>query len=280
MVFSLITIHTIFQWTVRDAPLEHVTDVPGLGVHGSVHMAMDHPTSKTILIVDTRGSEAMLPTIRSVIRNTSPEWSLTLIHPLHDHEDGHNGLKRMMISSGRDLVIRRFDFQIGEVGDYSATMMKPEIWKLVEAEHLLLIQGDSVMCNDGLDEFLEYDYVGAPWNHKPDNISVGNGGFSLRSRRLMEWCASNYTKHRNDPEDLFFSHCALEHGRVPSSDIAVYFSMESVWTPAPMGVHKLWWSMIMASSNKTKEEVEALLCAHCPAIADVPGTGVVCGTIQ
>jgi hypothetical protein len=36
------------------------------------------------------------------------------------------------------------------------------------------------------DEFLNYDYIGAPWREIRHN-RVGNGGFSLRSKRLLEW---------------------------------------------------------------------------------------------
>ena len=32
------------------------------------------------------------------------------------------------------------------------------------------------------------DYIGAPWPHFRDGHNVGNGGFSLRSRRLLEAC--------------------------------------------------------------------------------------------
>jgi hypothetical protein len=41
------------------------------------------------------------------------------------------------------------------------------------------------------DEFLDYDYIGAPWpkdlHYTPegDNVRVGNGGFSLRSSKLL-----------------------------------------------------------------------------------------------
>ena len=37
-------------------------------------------------------------------------------------------------------------------------------------------------------EFLDYDYIGAVWPQFSDNKNVGNGGFSLRSRELMEAC--------------------------------------------------------------------------------------------
>ena len=35
------------------------------------------------------------------------------------------------------------------------------------------------------ENFLKYDYIGAPWPHFAFH-KVGNGGFSLRSRRLMQ----------------------------------------------------------------------------------------------
>lgn len=38
--------------------------------------------------------------------------------------------------------------------------------------------------------FLDYDYIGAPWPHFPEGMRVGNGGFSLRSRRLIDACAA------------------------------------------------------------------------------------------
>jgi hypothetical protein len=36
------------------------------------------------------------------------------------------------------------------------------------------------------DEFLDWDYIGAPWPDAPPGQSVGNGGFSLRSKRCLQ----------------------------------------------------------------------------------------------
>jgi hypothetical protein len=50
-------------------------------------------------------------------------------------------------------------------------------------------------------EFLDYDYTGASWPQFDDGHDVGNGGFSLRSKRLMELCKSpSFVRHH--PEDL------------------------------------------------------------------------------
>ncbi len=65
----------------------------------------------------------------------------------------------------------------------------------VRTSHALGIQWDSwVVDTDAWsDEFLEYDYVGAPWWYK-DGMNVGNGGFSLRSSRLMRYIRANRAK--------------------------------------------------------------------------------------
>ena len=73
------------------------------------------------------------------------------------------------------------------------------IYKLIEhvdTEYMLMIHPDGFVINPSswTDEFLEWDYLGAPWpvlnnafidpfgNHQ----RVGNGGFTLRSRKLLE----------------------------------------------------------------------------------------------
>jgi hypothetical protein len=55
----------------------------------------------------------------------------------------------------------------------------------VHEGHILIVQHDGyVIDGDAWDpDFLNYDYIGAPWTYT-DGRNVGNGGFSLRSARL------------------------------------------------------------------------------------------------
>ncbi len=89
----------------------------------------------------------------------------------------------------------------------------------VDTDFCLLVQADGFVTNSAAWDmgFLEYDYIGAPW---PDTTAqrlgadftiydlsqggrVGNGGFSLRSRRLLEACAAlNYEIFGHLPEDF------------------------------------------------------------------------------
>jgi tetratricopeptide (TPR) repeat protein len=71
--------------------------------------------------------------------------------------------------------------------DYSRYVLK-SLLRHVETPHVLVIQWDGYVVNPGAFDpaFLECDYIGAKWYWFDDGMRVGNGGFSLRSRRLLE----------------------------------------------------------------------------------------------
>jgi len=77
------------------------------------------------------------------------------------------------------------------VDDYSYFMIK-NLWAHIKTEFVLVVQYDGMAANKlaWSDDYYNYDYIGAPW---PDRFTwigadekVGNGGFSLRSARLLE----------------------------------------------------------------------------------------------
>jgi hypothetical protein len=73
--------------------------------------------------------------------------------------------------------------------DYSRFMLA-ELVEHVQTSHCLVVQWDGHVLDARRwrPAFLDYDYIGASWPHFDDGREVGNGGFSLRSRHLMEAC--------------------------------------------------------------------------------------------
>ena len=71
-----------------------------------------------------------------------------------------------------------------------------ELGKHVNTAHTLIVQYDSWVINPSKwdDDWLKYDYIGSPWpwrensylTDQSERIRVGNGGFSLRSKKLLE----------------------------------------------------------------------------------------------
>ena len=140
-----------------------------------------------------------------------------------------------------------------------------ELHKYIETDYVLIVQDDGYVISPQMwrDEFLKYDYIGAPWGLPTDNFSfrdpfnniirVGNGGFSLRTKKLLslptklnlEW--KPYFGFYN--EDGFFTchnrHLFEKEGCVFAPlDVAKYFSHESqipeIRGIQPFGFHSKW----------------------------------------
>jgi hypothetical protein len=83
--------------------------------------------------------------------------------------------------------------QLSSISHYNKFILT-KLHEYVCAEYCLIFQHDGFIINPQFwDEgFLEYDYIGALFSEAPWNKvnRVGNGGFSLRSKRFIEYCAS------------------------------------------------------------------------------------------
>jgi hypothetical protein len=124
-----------------------------------------------------------------------------------------------------------------------------KLHKYINTDYVLIVQNDGFVINADMwdDEFFEYDYIGAPFPipKEGDDISyrspfgelirVGNGGFSLRSKRILELASElglewkSYYNFWN--EDGFFAvhnrHIYEEHGCVFAPiEVAAKFSHE------------------------------------------------------
>lgn len=73
----------------------------------------------------------------------------------------------------------------------------------IDTPHCLITQWDGhvIDASKWQSGFLDFDYIGARWPQFSDDHDVGNGGFSLRSRRLMEACKSPKFQGSH-PEDV------------------------------------------------------------------------------
>jgi len=69
---------------------------------------------------------------------------------------------------------------------YSRFLLKT-LLRYVDTPYVLIVQWDGYVVNPSAwrDDFLDCDYLGAKWHWRDPPYRVGNGGFSLRSRRLL-----------------------------------------------------------------------------------------------
>lgn len=86
--------------------------------------------------------------------------------------------------------------------DYSHFLLS-DLLDYLETTHCMIVQWDGHVL-DAMrwqDAFLDYDYIGASWPQFDHGHDVGNGGFSIRSRRLLEKCRMAEFR-ASHPEDV------------------------------------------------------------------------------
>ena len=156
-----------------------------------------------------------------------------------------------------NIDVEEMIYPITEINEYSKYVLY-DLHNHVDKDFCLLIQDHAFIINPNAwsDEFFEYDYIGAPWPYSEnsyltpydEHIRVGNGGFSFRSKKLLEVplkrdipfdCTSgDFYKHfnaNNFAEDgnicVHNRHMFIEGGcKFPSVEVAARFSYE---TPVP-----------------------------------------------
>lgn len=145
----------------------------------------------------------------------------------------------------------------------------------IKSEHCLIVQWDGFVLDAAQWDpgFLQYDYIGASWPQFCDGHDVGNGGFSLRSHRLLEACQD--PRFQGDhPEDVAI--CRLnrpllerEHGiRFANRSAACRFSFERDAPSGPtFGFHGIF-NMIPALGTDHFWEIYRMLDDRGTAFTD------------
>lgn len=136
--------------------------------------------------------------------------------------------------------------RLRSAADYSQFILSGMV-DHVDTSHCLVAQWDGHVSQSAnwRAEFLDCDYIGAVWPQFDDGHQVGNGGFSLRSRRLLQVCREPEFQPSH-PEDV----CIARHNRrwlegrgMRFADVALAqaFSSERVGEPqTSFGYHGVW----------------------------------------
>jgi hypothetical protein len=163
-----------------------------------------------LLIKDNRTRRLSLPSVSAVIvdgRQYKPARR-ALQHCINLCEFGDARFLTHLEPPEADPLFTRIE-PILSIGAYSSFMVK-RLADFIRTDFVLVVQTDGFIVNPGAwnPRFLDYDYIGPPWHPSqlqpgmdPSHL-VGNGGFSLRSRRLQEYLRDDPYISRTHPEDV------------------------------------------------------------------------------
>jgi len=211
----------------------------------------------TVVLVEPRKHKALGFVVKNLMENLGPEWSLVLFHGTANKEWLEEKLqKELSMYKDRitlhNLMVENVSYPDG----YNTLLTSREFHEKIPTELFLVAQTDSMICpqhKNLLDNFIQYDYVGGPWNGGFD-IDIGNGGFSLRRKSKMLEILDKYpVRPPNEYEDYYYGKRILDlNGKVPSKEEAKLFSQEEISSPKSFGVHKFWSKGIHVSEEQCR----------------------------
>lgn len=150
-------------------------------------------TLKEAVIIEFR----ILPHLEFIIRNAinklGQTWSHTVVCGKLNCDFMKNICDKINVemivnygtSAGQIRLIKIEEDNL-QTSQYSLLLASVEFWNALIGEKILIYQDDTCIFEDNIDEFLEFDYIGAQF---PTNMYsgtyVGNGGLSLRSKTTM-----------------------------------------------------------------------------------------------
>jgi hypothetical protein len=225
------------------------------------------PTNKVAVILETRALEKLVPLILHFSSVLGPEW------PIHIFTSPLNAMAFQLSPSFNRLLnsggIQVQELPAGVPADYpfqepyfrSVFMTQSWLWEqLAPAEHVFMFTSDSMICAKAertLDDFLEYDFIGAPMGKKLGAEMGVSGGLSLRNRKRMleivqnsNWGDEKKGERENDGrvkdsrEDVWFwkklkmfplLEDPARKANLPDAEIARRFAVGPVWEDEPFG---------------------------------------------
>lgn len=183
-----------------------------------------------LVIVETRE----LPNLCAIIDNhldyVPKDWDLVVFGSSLNKETIKKNYPNAIFN---DLV----DININS-SYYNRLLTSIQFWDYLQPyDRVLIFQHDSKLLRNGIENFIHYDYVGAPWKHI--HLKGGNGGLSIRNPYVMKYVCENfnYNESVDGNEDIYFCKHINGWANVAGMEDACKFSVETMFYPTPIGCH-------------------------------------------
>ncbi|KAI4199104.1 MAG: hypothetical protein LQ346_002623, partial [Caloplaca aetnensis] len=223
-------------------PIRNRIDIPKVSLDW--HKPKYDPT-KVALLIENRPEGMLAPHMLHMISVIPPDWKAQFMGS--DESLAYiNSSKAIQyqVSIGK-LDLTYIPKNMSVSGQEQISQFLTTLWiydtVLHPAENLLLFQTDSILCSQSgksLNDWLEYDWVGAPWNR--DGRYGGNGGLSMRKvSSIIRVLQHQRRIPDSEPEDVWLSERLghLPNGKLANGTVSNEFSVENTYADQPMGYH-------------------------------------------
>lgn len=201
----------------------------------------------TAIIVEPRQHKALQYVLNNFLSNLSNDWSFIVFHGNKNLEFINNIITENLSIHKHRITLINLNVDNLTIDGYNKLFKyDKDFYNYIPTETFLVFQTDAIIFEKYkhlINNFLDYDYVGAPWNHviggKDKNECVGNGGLSLRKKSKMIEIMEKQGKNEC-PEDIYFSCCDSVLINKPKLNEASLFSVEEIFSVRSFGCHRPW----------------------------------------
>ncbi|KAF4511445.1 hypothetical protein G6O67_003244 [Ophiocordyceps sinensis] len=190
--------------------------------------------SKLALLVEDRPLPVLAPLVLHFMASLPPDWRFLFLGSASSVSAINASVAIRNHARTDRLALRRLPANVSTSGQEMISRFLTSRWlyetAVAPAEWLLVFQTDSMVCANSrlaVDDFLGYDWVGAPWN--PDGTWGGNGGLSLRRvSRILEILRNQERPDDSEPEDVWLSERLLyfPNSKMANGSVSLSFSGE------------------------------------------------------
>lgn len=168
--------------------------------------------------------------------------------------DGSIHTKTSFISADKNYFVEGIN--IISLNEYNALLTNPTFWdKFTNYNRVLIFQTDSMILRKGIEEFYDYDFIGAPFPFQKHGC---NGGLSLRNPKTMRLICEKhpYIPQALGNEDVYFSNIMHDKsiGILAPREICSKFSVESLFTLETFGYHAIEKYLTPDQCKEIKEQ--------------------------
>lgn len=232
----------------------------------SVHMtsmkceSFDMREKYTAVIVEPREHPALEFVLTNFLESLPANWDVLIMHGTKNRTFVEKIMDDKLVDYRSRIQLHDLHVDNLTIQKYNELLVSKEFHDQIPSEIFLVFQTDTMICKDSgiqLDEFVKYDYVGAPMPHI-DGL-VGNGGLSLRKKSKMLEIIEKCKYNGQDPEDYYYANACKEVELTkPSRETASRFSNEGEYSDKSFGVHKPWSAMPFADLTKKQQSCKGL----------------------
>lgn len=208
--------------------------VPKVSLQYAQEQRTPFNASKVALLIENRSNPILAPLMLHFMSVVPPDWRFRFMGSVESVDFINQSMSiRQQVQNGKlDLTYIPSNMSVASQEEISRFLTNLWMYEtvLAPAEWLLIFQTDSILCANAqrnLNDFLDYDWIGAPWN--PGARFGGNGGLSIRRvSAIVDVLRSQARADFSEAEDVWLTE-RLGHrpdAKMANATVSLTFSGE------------------------------------------------------